>query len=180
MNTAVALGAKYVSNSYGADSDGPADPARPPRDAYYNHPGIAVVAAPATTATASSYPAASPYVTAVGGTTLTRDRGRPAAGRETGLGRRRLRLLRRTSPSRPSSSDTGCANRTVADVSAVADPATGVAVYDSTYQAPPAGTSYGGTSASAPIIAGVYALAGDPAAGTNPTLPLPRPPRCTT
>jgi subtilase family serine protease len=47
----------------------------------------------------------------------------------------------------------------VADVSAVADPNTGVAVYD-TYR-----TSgwlvFGGTSVSAPIIASVYALAGN-------------------
>jgi Carboxypeptidase regulatory-like domain len=62
--------------------------------------------------------------------------------------------------------DTACANRTVADVSAVADPATGVSVYQ-TY----GGTGwsvFGGTSASAPLIAGVYADAGTPAAGTYP------------
>ena len=56
-----------------------------------------------------------------------------------------------------------CARRAVADVSAVADPATGVKVF-----APSGGTStwlkFGGTSASAPIIAGVYALAGNTAA----------------
>jgi hypothetical protein len=54
----------------------------------------------------------------------------------------------------------------VADVSAVADPATGVSVYQ-TY----GGSGwdvFGGTSASAPIIAGVYAAAGTPAAGTTP------------
>ena len=51
-------------------------------------------------------------------------------------------------------------------VAAVADPATGVAVYD-TYQA--AGWQvFGGTSAAAPIVASVYALAGSPAAGSNP------------
>src|SRR5204863_8181814 len=55
---------------------------------------------------------------------------------------------------------TGCARRAEADVSAVADPATGVAVYD-TY-----GDSgwqvYGGTSVAAPIVASIYALAGTP------------------
>ncbi|MGW1809673.1 putative Ig domain-containing protein, partial [Streptomyces sp. NPDC002078] len=62
--------------------------------------------------------------------------------------------------------DTGCAKRMEADVSAVADPATGVAVYD-TY----GGTGwavYGGTSASSPIIASVYALAGTPGASDYP------------
>jgi subtilase family serine protease len=53
----------------------------------------------------------------------------------------------------------------ISDVSAVADPATGVSVYD-TY-------GYGGfivvggTSASAPIIAGVYALKGNGATINN-------------
>src|SRR6185437_10897500 len=52
------------------------------------------------------------------------------------------------------------------DVSAVANPATGVAVYQ-TYGA--SGWSvYGGTSASAPIIASVYALAGTPGASDYP------------
>ena len=52
--------------------------------------------------------------------------------------------------------------RTVADVSAGADPSTGVAVYtDGLWGV------YGGTSAASPIIASVYALAGHPAAGSN-------------
>jgi subtilase family serine protease len=42
-------------------------------------------------------------------------------------------------------------------VSAVADPATGVAVYDS-YKAP-GWVVYGGTSVASPIVAGIYALA---------------------
>src|SRR5262249_4934937 len=62
--------------------------------------------------------------------------------------------------SKPSwQTDARCSRRTVADVAAVADPSIGVAVYD-TY-----GSSgwlvFGGTSVSAPIIAGVYALAGN-------------------
>ena len=61
--------------------------------------------------------------------------------------------------------DRGCGTRTVADVSAVADPGTGLAVYDSSDGG---WIVIGGTSASAPIIAGVYADAGAPAAGTQP------------
>jgi subtilase family serine protease len=53
------------------------------------------------------------------------------------------------------------------DVSAVADPATGVSVYDS-YGVTAGWYTFGGTSVSAPIIAGVYALAGTPASGTYP------------
>jgi hypothetical protein len=59
--------------------------------------------------------------------------------------------------------DTGCSRRTIADVAAVADPATGVAVYDSF--ADSKGNSgwmvFGGTSVGAPIIAAVYALSGN-------------------
>ena len=57
--------------------------------------------------------------------------------------------------------DTGCARRTVADVAAVADPSTGVAVYDSFGSSGGANWYvFGGTSVAAPIIAAVYALAG--------------------
>ncbi len=56
--------------------------------------------------------------------------------------------------------------RTEADVSAVADPVTGVAVYDS--YALGGWHVAGGTSAASPIIAATFALAGGPAAGTNP------------
>ena len=55
--------------------------------------------------------------------------------------------------------DAGCAHRSIADVAAVADPATGVAVYDS-YQWP-GWVKGGGTSIGAPLIAAVYALAGN-------------------
>ena len=57
--------------------------------------------------------------------------------------------------------DGGCARRTVADVSAIADPNTGVAVYDSyAYRGASGWLVFGGTSVAAPIIAGVYALGG--------------------
>jgi len=61
-----------------------------------------------------------------------------------------------------SSANTGCAKRAMADVSAVADPNTGVAVYDSTaYKGSSGWMVFGGTSASAPIIGSVYALSGN-------------------
>ena len=59
--------------------------------------------------------------------------------------------------------DGGCATRTATDVAAVADPDTGVAVYDKGWAV------YGGTSASSSIIAATYALAANPAAGTYPS-----------
>jgi hypothetical protein len=51
-------------------------------------------------------------------------------------------------------------------VSAVANPRTGVAVYQTYGQG--GWVTYGGTSVAAPLIAAVYALAGRPAAGTYP------------
>ncbi len=63
--------------------------------------------------------------------------------------------------------DTSCSKRMIADVSAVADPATGVSVYD-TYGDGTGWVTYGGTSASSPIIAAVYALAGTPSSGSYP------------
>jgi hypothetical protein len=59
-----------------------------------------------------------------------------------------------------------CTRRATADVSAVADPNTGVAVYQ-TYGGS-GWAVYGGTSASAPLIASVYALAGTPGAAEKP------------
>ena len=57
----------------------------------------------------------------------------------------------------------------MADVSAVADPNTGVAVYDTTPTGDASGwLVFGGTSASSPIIASVYALAGNTAATRTP------------
>ena len=173
VDEAVALGAGYVSNSYGSNYTSTPGSGEDPSettsmDPYYNHPGVAVLASTGDGGYGVAYPAASQYVTSVGGTSLTKDSstrgwsesvwsnsyGGPGSG------------CSMYEPKPSFQQDTGCANRTVADVSAVADPATGVSVYD-TYQA--AGWQvYGGTSASTPLVAGVYADAGAPSAGTYP------------
>jgi subtilase family serine protease len=103
------------------------------------------------------WPASSRYVTAVGGTSLTRTTSTTRGFTETAWSGAGAGCS--SYDSKPSwQHDTGCSRRTVADVSAVADPNTGVAVYD-TY-----GTGgwlqFGGTSVAAPIIAATYALAG--------------------
>ena len=73
--------------------------------------------------------------------------------------------------------DKHCAMRTVADVSAVADPDTGVAIYD-TYEnpfgIPPGWIIGGGTSASAPLVAGMIGNAGNGASYRN-TIPYRKP-----
>ena len=173
VDEAVALGAGFVSNSYGSGySSTPGSGEDPSEvtslDAYYNHPGVAVVASSGDSAYGVSYPAASQYVTSVGGTSLVRDsstRGWSESvwNNSYGGGGSGCSLYE----AKPSfQKDTGCSMRTVADVSADADPVTGVAVYDS-YQTSGWGV-FGGTSASSPIIASVFADAGHPAAGTYP------------
>jgi subtilase family serine protease len=166
VNQAVALGAKYVSNSYGGSEDSSDTSAD---SSYFNHPGVAITVSAGDSAYGTEYPASSPNVTSVGGTSLTKDsssRGwsesvwSTSSTEGTGSG------CSAYEPKPSWQTDTGCSNRTVADVSAVADPATGVAVYDS-YQAS-GWQVYGGTSASSPIIAGVYADAGAPGSGDNP------------
>ena len=173
VDEAVALGAGYVSNSYGSNySSTPGSGEDPSEttsmDPYYNHPGVAVIASSGDGSYGVSYPAASQYVTSVGGTSLVKDTstrgwsesvwsnsyGGPGSGCS----------LYEPKPS--FQTDTGCAMRAEADVSAVADPATGVSVYD-TYGAG-GWQVYGGTSVSSPLIAGVYADAGTPGAGTYP------------
>src|ERR1051326_697644 len=78
VDEAVALGAGYVSNSYGTDYNSTPGSGEDPSetttfDAFYNHPGVAVVASTGDDGYGVSYPAASQYVTAVGGTSLVKD-----------------------------------------------------------------------------------------------------------
>ncbi|MDH6629750.1 hypothetical protein M2271_007588 [Streptomyces sp. LBL] len=170
VQQAVTLGADVVSNSYGTRYDlFDEDPAETAWDAYYDHPGVAIVASSGDDDAGVSFPAASPHVTAVGGTSLRRDTGTARGWSESvwshdgyGAGSGCSRYL----PKPAFQHDSGCDHRTVADVSAVADPDTGVAVYDS-YGSAGWGV-YGGTSASAPLIAGVYAAAGALAEDTEP------------
>ncbi|MFE8944276.1 S53 family peptidase [Streptomyces sp. NPDC003233] len=167
VNQAVKQGAKYVSNSYGGGEEAADTKAD---DQYFKHPGVAITVSSGDSGYGTEYPAASQYVTAVGGTSLKKDSstrgwsesvwGASAGGDGAGSGCSQF-------DAKPSwQKDTGCAKRAVADVAAVADPATGLAVYD-TYQAS-GWNVYGGTSASAPFIAGVYALAGAPGSGDVP------------
>jgi subtilase family serine protease len=162
VNTAVSLGAKYVSNSYGgseSSSDSTYD------SSYFNHPGVAITVSSGDNGYGVEYPAASKYVTAVGGTSLTKasnTRGWTEtvwSGAGSGCSSYDVKPTWQT--------DSGCAKRTVADVSAVADPNTGVAVYD-TYAAGSGWMVFGGTSVSSPLIASVYALAGAPSSGSTP------------
>jgi subtilase family serine protease len=167
VNEAVALGAKFVSNSYGgseSSSDSSYD------SSYFNHPGVAITVSAGDSAYGAEYPAASRYVTSVGGTRLSTSsssRGwtesvwKTSSTEGTGSGCSGY-------DAKPAwQTDSGCAKRMISDVSAVADPATGVSVYDS-YGVTAGWYTFGGTSASAPLVAAVYALAGTPSSGSYP------------
>jgi subtilase family serine protease len=161
-NTAARL-ANVVSNSYGGS-----DASDSSYGSYYNHPGKAITVSSGDSGYGVGYPASSHYVTAVGGTSLrtaSNSRGwTETAWSGAGSGCSSYN----TALSGQASFGTGCSRRAVADVSAVADPATGVAVYDSTaYQGQSGWMVFGGTSVAAPVIAGVYGLAANAASIDN-------------
>lgn len=106
------------------------------------------------------YPATSPYVVAVGGTTLSRAsnaRGWTEAvwsGAGSGCSRYETRPAWQTAVANIKSV---CAKRADADIAAIGNPSTGVSVYDSYRES--GWLVFGGTSVATPIIAAVYALA---------------------
>ena len=159
VNTAARFGASAISNSYG----GP-DASDKTYGRYYHHAGVAVTASTGDSGYGVSYPATSKWVTAVGGTTLTRSTKSKRGWSErawTGSG---SGCSTGNSTTWQKRSTTQCSGRAVADIAAVADPATGVAVYDSyVFENTSGWLTFGGTSASSPIIAAAFALAGNTA-----------------
>jgi subtilase family serine protease len=104
-------------------------------------------------------------VVAVGGTSLSRDssaRGWSESAWSSG-GSGCSSLFAK--PSYQQAVTTGCDNRASADVSADANPNTGLAVYDSYGQS--GWLEYGGTSLATPLISAMWAQAGAPASGDN-------------
>jgi len=173
-NEAVALGAKFVSNSWGSS-----EYASETQDdqTYFNHPGVAITASAGDSGYGVNYPSGSPYVTAVGGTTLTKDSSVARGWDETvwnELANGEGATGSGCSAYEPQPSfqqdiaalDAVCSNRATADVSADADPYSGLAVYDTDGE--DGWLQVGGTSLASPLIASTYALAGTPAAGTYP------------
>lgn len=152
VDEAVALGGHIVSNSWGAIGNG----AKP---SDYDHSGVIILASGGDKGYYGHHdqePADLPSVVAVGGTTLTQGGGSRGwtetvwAG--TGSGCSHL-------PKPSWQTDSGCKNRTANDIAAVADPQTGVAVYDSYEES--GWMQIGGTSVGSPLNAAVFALAGN-------------------
>jgi subtilase family serine protease len=155
VDQAARMGATVISNSYGGNEYS----SEVTDQSHFNHPGVAITVSSGDAGYGVEFPAASQYVTAVGGTSLKRDASTRGFSETVWSGAGSGCSAYITKPSWQT--DAGCARRTVADVSAVADPNTGVSVYD-TYRLHPGGwLVFGGTSVSSPIIGAVYALAGN-------------------
>lgn len=162
VHTAQQLGADAISNSYGSfgEFSGEQTFERDYRDLRvpfvvasgdYGYGNGAILIG------GVAYPAASQFAIAVGGTSLTRSdsaRGWSEAawdGATSGCSA----YIHKPGWQK----DNLCSMRTVADVSAVADPQTGLAIYDTFgYNG---WLQVGGTSLAAPIVASVYAMAGN-------------------
>ena len=133
------------------------------REVTYNHPGIGGFAASGdmaydTGGMGPEYPATSAFVVGVGGTKLNKN---PASGAFTETAWSLAGSSCSNSipaPSyQPANATAACAMRASSDLSAEADPDTGVAVYESS-----AGgwLNVGGTSAATPLVAAMFAAAG--------------------
>jgi Subtilase family len=156
QNGAASLKPTVISNSWGGiEFNGVAS-----FETYFNHAGIGIFAATGDDGydeggSGPLYPSTSAHVTAVGGTALVKSSTTRGWTETAWSGAGSSCSAYIAKPSYQTSS--ACSKRAAADVSAVASPSTGVAVYNST-----AGgwIVVGGTSAATPLVAGIYALYG--------------------
>jgi hypothetical protein len=156
-DVAAAAGATVISNSYYVPESQLTGASIALISAHYVHPGIPITVSSGDQSYGATFPASMTNVIAVGGTTLvpnTSARGwYETAWQGSGAGCSGYNA-------KPAwQTDAGCSKRTIVDMAVVADPDTGVAVYD-TYGGP-GWYVEGGTSVGAPIVASLVALAGN-------------------
>jgi subtilase family serine protease len=159
QNAAATLGATVISNSWGGPEQ--QGVSLTPDETYFNHPGIAVFVSAGDAGyndggQGPDYPATSAYVIAVGGTSLTKaatSRGWAETAWSSGGSACSLSI---TKPAYQTG--TQCQFKATTDIAAVGDPNTGVAVYNS---ANGGWSVIGGTSASAPLMAAIFAATGN-------------------
>ena len=159
QNAAAQLGATVISNSWGGPEQAGQDLTA--SEAYFAHPGIAVFVSAGDdgyndAGQGPDYPATSGYVIAVGGTSLTKTtggRGWTEAAWSSGGSACSLSIAK------PSyQTGTQCQYKATTDIAAVGDPQTGVAIYNA---ANGGWNVIGGTSASAPLMAAIFAATGN-------------------
>jgi hypothetical protein len=142
------LGVDTISNSWGgAESAGDLE-----SEGYYNNPGIGTFASTGDQGFAAGpqYPASSAYVVAVGGVSFDGTTTKAWGG--AGSGCSSIIPMPLWSPAQST-----CQMRAYADVAAIADPATGVAVFNAKQGK---WQIIGGTSAASPIAAAMFAASG--------------------
>jgi subtilase family serine protease len=152
-----------ISNSWGG---GEFKGENPSEHRLFDHPGIAITASAGDDGYGVIFPSAANTVTAVGGTSLYTAQGSRGYTETVwgGSGSGCSQYIPEDSWQAPIEQQLGgCSNRIVADVAYIADPETGVAVYESI---PGDGESpgwqvWGGTSVGSPAIAAIYALSGN-------------------
>ena len=154
VDEALNLGSQVVSNSYG----GPELPNQTDFDTHFYRKGVAIIASSGDSGYGAGYPAASKNVIAVGGTDLHISSGRvtsETAWIGSGSG------CSKFEPKPVWQHDIACKRRSISDVSADADPATGAAIYDSYPESGRKGWfKVGGTSLAAPLVAGMLGGSG--------------------
>ena len=160
-NVPSTLGATVISNSWG----GPEQAGQPATayETYFNHPGIATFVSAGDdgyndAGQGPDYPATSAYVIAVGGTNLQKaanSRGWTETAWTSGGSACSLSI-----PKPAYQTGTMCQYKATTDIAAVGDPATGVAVYNTMNQNG-GWIVVGGTSASSPLVASIFAVTGN-------------------
>ena len=180
VQTAARLGASQISLSWGRDTPGDVNAWDWPYSSISSSAILAASGDGGYPGPEVGYPAALANVTAVGGTSLTSDlsgrgfsesawslgscAGGTTCGTESGCD------MTQSRPSYQSGITTDCLGRAYNDISADADPSTGLEIYDSQTGSQGCGGSgwciIGGTSLATPLAAAVEALTG--VAGTTP------------
>jgi hypothetical protein len=174
VDTAARLGANEIAISFFSTETF----SEPQYASHYDHPGSVIVAASGDSGYLGSYPnfpASLPTVISAGGTHLSLHRDGSYAGETawSSSGSGCSSFFSAPTWQAAAAASAGCGDhRALNDVAADGDPATGAAIYTSTAVPSQGGEKgwfqVGGTSLAAPLIAGVFALAGGTPANVSP------------
>lgn len=158
VDAAVKAGATVVSMSWGGSEFS----SQSAYETHFQAPGVTFLASSGDNGSGASWPATSPSIVSVGGTTLPLDASGNLTSPETGWsgsGGGFSAYFGRPAWQNGWQSN---AKRAFPDIALVADPATGVTVYDSTsYNGQKGWFKVGGTSASCPMWGAIIALANE-------------------